>query len=202
MTDDVQHSIHPQPVAIAAIAATEDRKPHGPAIDSHFDAQLAKQRARNVLRNDRLHPTSMSLTRSSPLRRPTPCRATTPRRRVRHRDRQAATNDLLRAVADLDDELVLRIKKQRKLRNGAAKTTSGGLVLGVGVGVWEQRACCYDQSPSTPKGNMVVPLMDLVVHRQKGKLKSDVNGSIYSIFVTLIHRVSSSVRRVRSSIPT
>jgi hypothetical protein len=113
MPDDVHHSKKPEHVAVAA---TDDRQPQILLVDSHFDALLAKQRARNVLHNDRLHPTAMSLSRSSSPRRPAPCPTITPRRRVRHRDRQAITNDLLRsAVTDLEDELILHIKKRRKL---------------------------------------------------------------------------------------
>ena len=195
MPDNVQNSTKPENVAVAA---TDDRQPQTPLIDCHFVALLAKQRARNVLHNDRLHPTTLSLTRSSSPRNPDPFPPKTPRRRVRHvrhRDRQAITDDLLRsAVTDLEDGLLLHIKKRRKLGNGTAKSVSEVLA--------ERQAGGYDQSPGVPKGNMVVPLMDLVVSRRKGNLKCEVNGLIYSVLVTLIHRVPSSVRRVRSSIST
>ena len=192
MPDSVQYSRKPEPVAVSA---TEDRKPQLPLIDSHFDALLAKQRARNVLHNDRRHPTTMSSTRSSPPRHPAPAPRTTARRRVRHRGRQASTNDLLRsAVTELEEELILYIKKRRKLRNGAKPASE---VFA------ERRVCCNEQSPSIPTGSMLVPLMDLVVNRRKSKLKSEVNdGLLYYGLVTLIDCVSSSVSRVRSSTST
>ena len=164
MPDVLQHGITPEPVAVAA---ADDHEPQIPPIDCHIDALLAKQRARNVLQND-LHLTAVSLTRSSPPRRTPLCRAATSRRRVRRRDRQAITNDLLRsAVTDLEDELLLRIKKRRRLGNGAVKSASEVLA--------EQRSYAYNQSPSIRRGNMVVPLMDLVVNRRKSKLKSEVH---------------------------
>lgn len=192
MPDNVQHNTAPDS---GAIAATDDRNPQSPLMDSHFDALLAKQRARDALHNDRLHHTTVSLPRSSSSCRTAPCSAITLRWRARQRDRQAFTNDLLRsAVTDLEDELILHIKKRCKLRNDAAKSSSDVLP--------EQLACSYDQPPSTPKGNMVVSLMDLVVTRRKGKLKSEVNGLIYSVVMTLIYRISSSIRRIRSSAKT
>lgn len=169
MPDNVQNSTKPRNVAVAT---TDDRQPQIPLIDSYFVALLAKQRARNVLHNDRLHPTTLSPTRLISPRNPDPCPPKTPRRRVRrvrHRDRRAITNDLLRsAVTDLEDGLILRIKKRRKLGNGAAKSVSEVLA--------ERQGCGYDQSPGVPEGNMVVPLMDLVVSRRKGNLKCEVNG--------------------------
>ena len=164
MPDVLQHGITPEPVAVAA---ADDHEPQISPIDCHIDAPFAKQRARNVLQND-LHLTAVSLTRSSPPRRTPLCRAATSRRRVRRRDRQAITNDLLRsAVTDLEDELLLRIKKRRRLGNGAVKSASEVLA--------EQRSYAYNQSPSIRRGNMVVPLMDLVVNRRKSKLKSEVH---------------------------
>ena len=191
MPDDLQHGITPESVAIAT---TDDHGPQIPLIDYHFDAVLAKQRARNLLDYD-LHLTGAPLTRSSLPRRTPPCLAATSHQRVRRRDRQAITNELLRsAVTDLEDELILHIKKRRRLRNGAVKSASEVLA--------EQRGHAYDQSPSILKGNMVVPLMDLVVSRRKSKLKSKVNSLIYSVSGTLIYHVSSSVRRVRSGVST
>ena len=176
MPGNVQNSIKQDQVAVAA---TDDPQPQIPLIDAYFVALLAKQRARDVLHNDRLHPTTLSSTPSSSPRHPDPCHPPkTPRRRVRHvrhRDRRAITNDLLRsAVTDLEDGLILHIKKRRKLGNCAAKSASGILA--------ERQACDYDQSPtSVPKGNMVVPLMDLVVSRRKGNLKCEVNSLISSV---------------------
>lgn len=172
MPGSVQDSIKPDQVAFAA---TDDPQPQIPLIDTYFVALLAKQRARDVLHNDCLHPTTTSLTPSSSPRHPdwshppkTPRRGV---RHVRHRDRRAITNDLLRsAVTDLEDGLILHIKKRRKLGNGVAKSASEVLA--------ERQACDYDQSPGVPKGNMVVPLMDLVVSRRKGNLKCEVNSLI------------------------
>jgi len=165
MPDDVQHSIQPEHVAVAA---TDDPAPQIPLVDSHFDALLAKQRARNVLHNDRRHPTTTSFTRSRSPRHPAPCPTKPPRRKVGQRDRQAVTNDLLRsAITDLEDELILHIKKRRKLGNSAAAKSASEVLA-------ERRPCGYDQSPSIPKSNMVVPLIDLVVSRRKGTLKSEV----------------------------
>ena len=166
MPDDVQHNIKPKH---AAVAATNDPHPQIPIIDCNFVALLAKQRARNVLHNDRLHPTTMS----QPARalHVIPTRALRKlrvhgERHLRQRDRRAITNDLLRgAVMDLEDGLIHHIKKRRKSGNGAAKPASEVLA--------ERRAYVYDQSPGVPKGNMVVPLMDLVVSRRKGKLKCE-----------------------------
>ena len=171
MPDNVQNNVKLENVTVAA---TDDRQPQIPLIDSHFVALLAKQRARNVLHNDRLHPTTLSLTRSSSPRNPDPCPPKAPRRRVRHvrhRDRRAITNDLLRsAVTDLEDGLILRIKKRRKTGNGAAKSAPEVLA--------ERQAYSYDQPLNVPKGNMVVPLMDLVVSRRKSNLKCEVNSLI------------------------
>lgn len=168
MPDDVQHNVPPEPIAVAT---ADDCKSQIPLIDCHFDALLAKQRARDVLHNNRLHPTGTSLTRSSPPRCTAPYTATTPRRRARHRDRQAITNALLRsAVTDLEDELILHIKKQCRSGSGAAKSASDVRA--------EQRTYTHDISPSVPKGNIVVPLMDLVVNRRKGILKSEDNDLI------------------------
>ena len=187
MPDNPQHGITPK---LVVIAATDRHESQISLIDRHFDALSAKQHAQNVLHNDP-HPTAVSLTRSSPPRRTSPCVAGTSRRRVRHRERQAITNDLLRsAITDLEDELIHHTKKQHRVGNGAVKSASEVLA--------EQRSYAYDQPPSILKGNMIVSLVDLVVNRRKGKLKCEVIGLIYSVSVPLIYRVSSSIRRLRS----